>query len=456
MSRSAIPRRTEEPLVPIIWTDAAVSGFGVFVAIHGGSTSGKTYTGLRICRGLVGPKGKIAVCDTEGGRTSHYAGEFGFKQFRMGPPFFPHRFVEVAKSAQGNGFDALMIDNYSLEWAGEGGVLDLFDKEATRRYGDDEDKRKRGTQAVWAAVKPAHKEAWKQLLQITMPIVFILRAEEKTKPDAAGVPQPLGWVPICDARHHWEWTVMVGLHPDAPGVPNWKLKHKVEGQHRHLFPDGQLITEKVGEGLRAWSRSGLSVAGGTSTATHAGSDGGGPGGRGATTPAAGSASDTGERERAAKFVADVLGVLGKIQTADAIRQYLAGRKVKPNVEALAQHYPDLSQKLDDGIDGMIEAIEARGAKAPADQRAKAAELPKAEPPAAQVTKGNAADEKFVDDLLDQFKGLDARTIDGTLQQVAVARRITKMHLQNEGQHTRLMAGIAARRAELARAKGRAA
>ena len=105
---------------------------------------------------------------------------------------------------------------------------------------------------------------------------------------------------------------------------------------------------------------------------------------------------------------------------------------------------------------MIEAIEARGAKAPADQRAKAAELPKAEPPAAQVTKGNAADEKFVDDLLDQFKGLDARTIDGTLQQVAVARRITKMHLQNEGQHTRLMAGIAARRAELARAKGRAA
>ncbi|MBF0186198.1 MAG: ATP-binding protein, partial [Magnetococcales bacterium] len=40
----------------------------------GGSSSGKTYSALRLARGLVGPQGKIGVIDTENRRALFYAG----------------------------------------------------------------------------------------------------------------------------------------------------------------------------------------------------------------------------------------------------------------------------------------------------------------------------------------------------------------------------------------------
>ena len=99
----------------IVWRQAVCDGFGLFIALAGGSTSGKTYTALRLARGIAGPGGRIAVLDTEGGRTSHYAPEFHFFEHRMQEPFAPPRFAEAAKSAEENGFACLVIDNFSLE-----------------------------------------------------------------------------------------------------------------------------------------------------------------------------------------------------------------------------------------------------------------------------------------------------------------------------------------------------
>lgn len=51
---------------------------GCFVALVGGPSSGKTFSALRLARGIAGKDGKIAVLDTEAGRTLHLKRDFAF------------------------------------------------------------------------------------------------------------------------------------------------------------------------------------------------------------------------------------------------------------------------------------------------------------------------------------------------------------------------------------------
>ncbi|MEX6874027.1 AAA family ATPase, partial [Pseudomonas aeruginosa] len=79
----------------------------------------KTWSACRLARGIAGPSGRVAVLDTEGGRTKRVAEDhFGFKAKVMDPPFRPERFAEAALAAETEGFDALLIDSFSMEWVG--------------------------------------------------------------------------------------------------------------------------------------------------------------------------------------------------------------------------------------------------------------------------------------------------------------------------------------------------
>src|SRR5690349_19428675 len=49
------------------------AGAHLLIQLYGPPRSGKTYTALRIARGIVGPKGQIGVLDTESGRARLYS-----------------------------------------------------------------------------------------------------------------------------------------------------------------------------------------------------------------------------------------------------------------------------------------------------------------------------------------------------------------------------------------------
>lgn len=255
--------------MPIEFRPAAIDGVALFIAVAGASRSGKTFTALRLARGIVGPHGRIAAIDTEAKRMSHYKNDFldgdgrPFDVWNMEAPFAPQRFLEAAKKAQKAGFGVLVIDSFSLEWVGEGGVLDWHEKEldaaverATKR-GDDRRSeyqiREAAKMAAWIKPKSAHKAMMNGFLQLTMPIIFCLRAEDKVKPTAGGKPEKLGWIPTQDPRFIYEWTVSLTLHPDTPGKIRYDLPHKVEGQHKALFPEGKLVGEEAGAALYAWA-----------------------------------------------------------------------------------------------------------------------------------------------------------------------------------------------------------
>lgn len=233
---------------------AVREGVGLFVAIAGSSRTGKTYTALRLARGIAGPSGRIAAIDTEGKRMSHYADEFRFDVDNMLSPFNADRFVERAKGAQEAGYDVLVIDSFSLEWSGAGGVLAEHSRRLEAKGGAQKE-----SDRIWNQVKgpgSQHKLMMDSFLQLTIPVIFCLRAHEVA--DHLGG----GWKVDQDKRFLFEWTVGLTLHPETPGMPRYDIVDakkkplwKVSDQHRHLFPERKLIGEEAGAALAAWRNS---------------------------------------------------------------------------------------------------------------------------------------------------------------------------------------------------------
>src|SRR3982074_1317968 len=64
------------------------AGAHLLIQLYGPPRSGKTYTALRIARGMVGPKGQIGVRDTESGRARLYSDKVpgGFVVGELTPP----------------------------------------------------------------------------------------------------------------------------------------------------------------------------------------------------------------------------------------------------------------------------------------------------------------------------------------------------------------------------------
>lgn len=219
---------------------------GLFVALAGGTNSGKTFSGLRLARGIAGPNGKIAAVDTEAGRMSHYAKDFAFDVVNMQPPFRPERFAQAAIAAEEAGYAVLLIDSFSMEWVGPGGVLDWQDEEF-RRMGSKEGARL----ASWIKPKMGHKAMIYSFLQRRIPIVFALRAEEKA--EKIGDKIIKRWEPICNKAFPFEITVSFMLSASAKGVIDLDMPWKMEKDHQAIFSNGDLISEAHGAKLAAWA-----------------------------------------------------------------------------------------------------------------------------------------------------------------------------------------------------------
>ena len=230
---------------------------GVFVALVGGTNSGKTFSALRLARGIAGPKGKIAVADTEGGRTLHLKKHFDFDVTMIDAPHRPARYRELAKAAEEAKYDVLVIDSFSAEWAGEGGVLDWRDQEAQRMAGNDPAKLERMRGAAWIKPKGEHKAMVSSFLERRIPIIFSIRGEESFKP-----PSEKFFKAICNQNFLFEVTVSFRLAQDNKGVIDLSdaKTFKMEGDHRAIFKDGEQLGEAHGEKLIAWARGGQRTA----------------------------------------------------------------------------------------------------------------------------------------------------------------------------------------------------
>ena len=225
----------------------------VLIALAGASGSGKTFSALRLAQGL-SPSGKIAFIDTEARRGLHYAEEFKFTHADMRPPFTPMRFIEAIRAAEATGAEVVVIDSFSMEYDGEGGIIDWADRLASEGV---------KSPGNWKEPKLAHKKMMNALLQCQASVIFCLRADEKIeilRENGKTVVRPLGWMPICEKRFLYEMTASFTLTPDRPGIPHFDLPHKLQRQHRGMFTDQKPIDEESGRLLAAWARGGSAAS----------------------------------------------------------------------------------------------------------------------------------------------------------------------------------------------------
>lgn len=262
-------------MTEFIFKPAKRENVKLLISLAGASGSGKTKSALELAMGL-SPSGKIAMIDTEAGRGLHYAGDYSFMHADMKPPFRPIRFEEGVAAAERSGAEVLIVDSFSHEYSGEGGIMDWADElaEGTPKPGIENprtDKRDKDWwkdwikkpvpgPGNWKEPKLAHKEMVNKFLQARIHLIFCLRAEEKIKivePTSENGYKtqiiPLGWMPIQEKRFIFEMTLSMTLDPSDPGKPKYNLPHKVQDQHRPFFPEGKFISRDAGERLAAWA-----------------------------------------------------------------------------------------------------------------------------------------------------------------------------------------------------------
>jgi len=136
------------------------------IALAGPAGSGKTYSALKIARGLVGAKGKIAVCDTEKGSAKLYSNITNFDHVSMNDPFTVSKYIKAIEEAEKANYDCLIIDSASHEW-----IQLLREKELLDSSG------KGNKFTNWSTITKKHDEFVMKILQADMHIIVTMRAK---------------------------------------------------------------------------------------------------------------------------------------------------------------------------------------------------------------------------------------------------------------------------------------
>ncbi|RPI55420.1 MAG: hypothetical protein EHM49_01960 [Deltaproteobacteria bacterium] len=230
---------------------------GLLIGLIGPSGGGKTYTAMELASGIVGKENRFAVIDTEAGRAKHYADLFRFDHGDLKPPFRPDTYAEAIRVADEAGYKAIVVDSFSHEWAGEGGILDWQEEELTRMAGNDYQKREACKMASWVKPKMGHKQMVQRLLQVRATLILCFRADDKIAMERNDqgklVVVSKGWQPICSKEMPYELTVSFLLTPDRPGFPQ---PIKLQLQHRELFPLDKQISKESGRLISQWAAGG--------------------------------------------------------------------------------------------------------------------------------------------------------------------------------------------------------
>jgi len=151
------------------FTPAKRYGCKLRMLIGGISGSGKSYTGLTICKALT-KKPRFAAIDTEFMSLSKYADFFDFDVLVLEPPFEPEKYIAALKAAEAAGYDVVFIDSLSHEWVGSGGCLQIQQK-----ITDASDSK--NSYVAWNKVTPRHDALPEAILQSKCHVVCTSRSK---------------------------------------------------------------------------------------------------------------------------------------------------------------------------------------------------------------------------------------------------------------------------------------
>lgn len=218
------------------------------IGLYAESGRGKTFSALLLARGFVGPKGKIVMIETEGGRGEAFsdAAEYpeigGYDVCPIRENFAPSEFGAAITEVEQAKADVMIVDTASNEWSGAGGVLAMAAL--------NQEQGKKGP-LVWQRPKMDHQRHFMlRLIQTPIPLVIVcMRAKYPMKQKGkdwarADTLEPTQADDILFEMFAHGWL------DEAHCLHVTKLTTKALAE---VFVDGQPITVDTGKRLAAWA-----------------------------------------------------------------------------------------------------------------------------------------------------------------------------------------------------------
>lgn len=214
------------------------------MSISGPSGSGKTWTALTLATRLAGNE-TFAVLDTERGSASKYADDFTFDVMEL-DTFDPRSYVKAIHEAEEAGYTVMVVDSLTHAWNGTGGLLDIVDGIAKRKYGNN-------TFAAWKDATPIQNELINAITGAKLHIIVTMRSKqdyilEKDERTGKTAPKKAGMAPIQREGFEYELDVAVDMDIDNTMIVQKSRCSKLAGQII-AKPDG-----KVADTLKEWLR----------------------------------------------------------------------------------------------------------------------------------------------------------------------------------------------------------
>lgn len=223
------------------------------IGISGPAGSGKTFGALLLARGLVGDVGRIAVIDTERGRSRHYAKMFKFDVLALTAPYTPARYTAALSAAWAARYDVVIVDSLSHEWAGVGGVLEMVDQRKGR--GSDF--------AAWKEPSADHTRLIDTIVSSPSHIICCVRSKvhyEVVNEGGKAKPKKLGLAPIQREGIDFEFDLMLSVDPQTHYATIEKCNTAwSEAIHDALLTEPR-VSGELGRKIRAWLSDSLTAA----------------------------------------------------------------------------------------------------------------------------------------------------------------------------------------------------
>lgn len=221
-----------------IFTSVEKTKIPLKIGVEGASGSGKTYSALRLAKGLYGKLDNVAVVDTENKSAALYKSLGNFKFVSFQPPFHPDRYVKLINMAVEEGFDCIILDSVTHEWDGEGGCLDIHQK-----FG--------GKFQDWSKVTPLHRRFIDAILYSDIDIITTMRKKQDysmTTENGRTKIEKHGMKGVQRDGFEYELTINFSIDQQHLAIAS---KDRTD-----LFKDPVpfLITEETGKIIREWNQ----------------------------------------------------------------------------------------------------------------------------------------------------------------------------------------------------------
>lgn len=240
-----------------LFTEATRENALLRMAITGVTGGGKTYTAIGLATYLLGGterdpsmKKRIAVIDSERGSAALYAKgrPWHFSHLRL-ERFEPETYVRAIKAAEEQGFEVIVIDSLSHEWAGTGGALEQVDKSAKNG----------NTFVAWGGVTKRHNAVIDAIMGSSVHVIATMRSKmayEQSEKNGKKTVEKLGLAVVQRDGIEYEFSIVGDMDLNNTMTIN-KTRASVLQGRTYMQPGRELAGE-----IRAWLFDNDDVVGG--------------------------------------------------------------------------------------------------------------------------------------------------------------------------------------------------